>query len=1223
MDIFDLSNEFLKISQQLTIKDVDVDEDYHKINVDELERPIIKNDPQYHLSNRNQDTFDFISEEEKEIINNDVAKHVFDRSFELPPPSIFPQMDEKNIHLFFNVIERYQDKYDEIKEKYNEIIKKIKEISLTNSGKELNEQSSLELNKLVEESEFYNKKLEELYDQIQDSQFTYKEALDTYNDLRSAYTEFYNNYLYFLKFYNINTKSQKYQDEFMKLPLKEALDFLPTLLEAETIRVLSYGFLSNTVKRIISLLNKLNDKSLSWLPSELITSLKDYNESAYRIKEKINSFDDVKKDFYKVIKSNQYAILISHEETEEDYKRNILNKLNESINLHFNKEDNGFGLFNYLIDNIRLEITNPEVSNLKYINLGDTLMKPFGSDYYKKINKTQTELKDFIKETNDEILNDLKSTIEKIGSYNMIFNYRSNLNESSLNKINEHFSKYLNVLNEGEYSFIFLNVLNKILKLNQIGFLGQKDKQKSSLLIKDVFFHYISSLHLEDFPLVFFQNEIEDYIKNNNIKYFEDKIKNKICEEYERIITRAVFNGVDNERFIFDNPDKIGQVGKINNKYYGTITPKDLAKKFKFAPEDISIKFILLLSQKDKLSKVSSKWNFYSLYNLSYNIFKKLNTNDINVLYNIFIKLEKFEDEVESTFSSSDNFSFDIIADYLLKYINKPENELKGAINKISTMSSLIHNNGANIDEKEIKNLIDNKVFQDTKTVAYKLLSESILKIKNFGGKESFLKNNEKSISLLKSKNAISQSLSEDIDFFEKAFNDIKEASKINKDKESFVKLRKFKKDIDMIVNFNSFKKYYNIASKPENKKIPELFKLNDQINPYLRFVVLEDLDYDYFNVGAETNCCQTIGGAGEYALVDSFINPEAGVVVLEYNDGSCWQLVSQSYFHYVPKDNSYILDNVEAVPKFQDGIELPPDNGIVYSLDDIYSYWAKKKSKELNLKYFHSGKSYSKIDKENFESAELEEDPRNFKSSEKYTDYSNRNSIDLLNPKFEQKDLSKIAGYINYLSKIAAKIENNLKEYLKNNPKEYLSMEEIDSKSFEKYDDYDYAQGAEDIKDDFLQVGSNGVGLLDDNGKILGYIYGYKMTPDEFPMYLDENTKNEELSQLDFKFIKQVPEFFYKDMVSNVKSGNVFYISNLALPTNKTRLPEMLNALVNNLKTQGYKYIGMDALSDSMRLFMDKEFNPKIKRIENFGVDLIGISTEDENHIKAIFEIK
>jgi len=41
---------------------------------------------------------------------------------------------------------------------------------------------------------------------------------------------------------------------------------------------------------------------------------------------------------------------------------------------------------------------------------------------------------------------------------------------------------------------------------------------------------------------------------------------------------------------------------------------------------------------------------------------------------------------------------------------------------------------------------------------------------------------------------------------------------------------------------------------------------------------------------------------------VDSFINPLAGVLVL-YKD---YMLLSQSYFHYVPEDQGFILDNIE-----------------------------------------------------------------------------------------------------------------------------------------------------------------------------------------------------------------------------------------------------------------------------------------------------------------------
>ena len=111
---------------------------------------------------------------------------------------------------------------------------------------------------------------------------------------------------------------------------------------------------------------------------------------------------------------------------------------------------------------------------------------------------------------------------------------------------------------------------------------------------------------------------------------------------------------------------------------------------------------------------------------------------------------------------------------------------------------------------------------------------------------------------------------------------------------------------INVLVGISSqignFKSYYSLAKK----KKEELFSLNfnfsisEKPTSRFSFEVLKDLDPYHFQVGADTNCCQAIGSAGEAAAIDSFVNPYAGVILLKL-DGV---LVSQSYFHWLEKEN-------------------------------------------------------------------------------------------------------------------------------------------------------------------------------------------------------------------------------------------------------------------------------------------------------------------------------
>src|ERR1700722_14829378 len=243
---------------------------------------------------------------------------------------------------------------------------------------------------------------------------------------------------------------------------------------------------------------------------------------------------------------------------------------------------------------------------------------------------------------------------------------------------------------------------------------------------------------------------------------------------------------------------------------------------------------------------------------------------------------------------------------------------------------------------------------------------------------------------------------------------------------------KNFKKNMSFIVNFfesgqeinpksESFSKIFEIISSLETdlatiemgdalkslmadfqEKNPRLYDLNVQVSDKLRFRVLEGKDPRKLSIGVETNCCQRIGGMAESAVKDSFINPLAGVLVLEWkNEEGHWVLVAQSYFHYVPRDTGYILDNVEinSTNKYKSGIDL----------EAAYAYLAQRiKEKDPTISYFVAGKSYSKIDTKDFKSHSLRSDPRSFSAgatkgtgkSGVYSDYDNRNSIDLLEPK-------------------------------------------------------------------------------------------------------------------------------------------------------------------------------------------------------------------------------
>lgn len=221
---------------------------------------------------------------------------------------------------------------------------------------------------------------------------------------------------------------------------------------------------------------------------------------------------------------------------------------------------------------------------------------------------------------------------------------------------------------------------------------------------------------------------------------------------------------------------------------------------------------------------------------------------------------------------------------------------------------------------------------------------------------------------------------------------------------EEYVALKELHTDLSIINDYSTIKEYLPEA-KPKNQK---LFDFELDMQNGLVFEVLKYLDPLTFKMGAITDCCQRIGGAGEDAAIDSFINPLAGVLVLKHNNN----IISQSYFHYIPEENGLILDNIEWSEK-----NAKKSNISKNQLSKIYAdYAAQLKQKYPDLSYIRCGKEYNKIDNNLFEDSKLESDPRKFDVEEPYSDFNEKDHIDLLKPKEQLKSVEvKLASYIEY----------------------------------------------------------------------------------------------------------------------------------------------------------------------------------------------------------------
>lgn len=310
------------------------------------------------------------------------------------------------------------------------------------------------------------------------------------------------------------------------------------------------------------------------------------------------------------------------------------------------------------------------------------------------------------------------------------------------------------------------------------------------------------------------------------------------------------------------------------------------------------------------------------------------------------------------------------------------------------------HNEASKLTQKDMLKILQNKnFFAFNKSGIARKLVKIYSAIKSRGGVNAIITKYASILDELIQRKFVSKNFKRNMFFILRFFDS---GELINPKSESFPKMFEIISSLETDLATIEMGDALKELLKQYEEKNPKLYDLNLQINDRLRFRVLEGKDPRTLSVGVETSCCQRIGGMAETAAKDSFINPLAGVLILEWkNEEGKWSLISQSYFHYVPKDSGYILDNVEVNSgnKYKSAVDL----------EAMYAYLAKKiKEKNPYVSYFLAGKGYSKIDSGDFKSYKLRTDPRSFSpdstkgsgKSSVYSDFDNRNSIDLLTPK-------------------------------------------------------------------------------------------------------------------------------------------------------------------------------------------------------------------------------
>lgn len=802
---------------------------------------------------------------------------------------------------------------------------------------------------------------------------TDEDAFELYNDVRFRYNEFYKYFLIIQKEYNEHKDivKNKISGESINEILNDAIDVSLKLLKKNIVlrffedfrneEVFKYNKKEATkIRAFIDFQTSLNEKTILFKTFDEIQT-----NGATKLKEKLNEYllDPNNIDKLKAIKNN------------DKLKLNIFDGLISYI------RNSGYRFFD-------VEKINKMMDDL----ITSSIESPIAQTY-------RYESRIYL----DEVASKVKERMK-----NLLKDFLTETKNAPPEKIEKELSKFFD--------------LNKFKRMAGFSLFGDKNRVNDVISILP---NYINELNYEDFTSMFWRHgsSLKDdvYAKGYSSEQLNEVIDKEAYNSLKQIFAELLEQKFAKHGINIPLTKLMEDVGDFGIKdiidHYGNeIGNKDFIGKFIGAvlkrPEatDRRTPYYYLYGSFLTHYKFEEKMNF--LLDLS----EKFKIQDMNKLIDVFLddvistNVERIYNELESVYDNDSETSKDLLSKSEIKEIIfdsiKSIGTIKKDINNVVQIAREVHNYGTDIDPVTLKKLVTNPNISQTNLDIVKKFNSLIIKIAANGGPEEFLNKFKDEIEKTQNRNLVTRDFQERL---KNIFRFFDSSIKINPSSPEFTKIKnlinKTNSDIETITSLKEFEKYYDKADKV--KKIPELFRLNMDVSQNVRFRVLPDLDPQYFTVGNETDCCQSPGGAGEEAMVDSFINPNAGVVVLEHNVDGDWKTVAQSYFHYVPEDNGYILDNVETAPKIENISNIP--------IEDFYAYWAQEKMKELNLKYFQSGRSYSDIDREKFNTIESEKDPRSFAVDYPYTDWhTNSYNIDLSKPNFEYNEAVKTAMFRN-----------------------------------------------------------------------------------------------------------------------------------------------------------------------------------------------------------------
>lgn len=379
-------------------------------------------------------------------------------------------------------------------------------------------------------------------------------------------------------------------------------------------------------------------------------------------------------------------------------------------------------------------------------------------------------------------------------------------------------------------------------------------------------------------------------------------------------------------------------------------------------------------------------------------------------------RIKNLKNQIEDNNHSCTEFLYNFFKD-------KDLGTKKEKVTRLLQISQLIHNyENNNNGSLFLDILLGSKYFEKSYNKSiYEIINTIGITVGSFAVSESTLSKTIEKIKEFNPKLIPKEYLSENISYCVSNIENIKTSNDLDKIIEKLLlgdysdNIRKFNYLTSLASQYENTIEWMGVA-KP---KIEEVFAPNFSARlgpstPTFRFRVLGDLDPYHFRVGIDAGCCQHIGGAGAGAAVDSFINPTAGVVVLETNEDNGWKLQAQSYFHYaeVKDENSkevkkaIILDNIESGSLRKYGGDFYDK---AYATLGLYL-----KNKGFDIVGCGSRGTYTISC---FKTSSLKSDPRhfevdNYKNVIKYIDFDPDRFYDLLQPNFSfemPKDINSV----------------------------------------------------------------------------------------------------------------------------------------------------------------------------------------------------------------------